>query len=308
MWLDALILVGIALLAWSGARAGAGVAGIRLASLPLAYGGAIGAAWAFGPALARELAWPELGAALAAGTVGLLLVQVLLSGVTRALRRGAEAPPPTSQALGAVFGALRGVLFALPILWLAGLAEGARMAGVRPDLPDLSGAQLPALGSGVLGAGAQGVVDEKSPSGRFMLGLVSRPAETLESLQQVLQDPRVTGLQRDESFWYDVERGAVTAALARPAARQLVNDRAFRARLGKVGAVSPDAARDAHLFQVELAVALAELGPRLEAVRNDPAFASLAEDPAVLASLQQGNTLTLLSDARFRALVARATR
>jgi hypothetical protein len=138
--------------------------------------------------------------------------------------------------------------------------------------------------------------------------MVARPAATLEALQKVVQDQRVLTLQRDGLFWQDIERGAVTAALARPASRALVADRAFRARLAEIGAVSPEAARDARLFQTELAIALADIGPRLEGVRNDPALAALLEDPQVRASLQSGNTLALLNDERFRALVARATR
>jgi hypothetical protein len=134
MWLDLSILALIAFLAGFGARSGAAVAGLRLAALPLAYAGAIAAAWAFGPALGSELGWREPAGALLAGTIGLVVVQLLLGLGTRALRNE-SSPPPASQALGAVFGALRGALFALPILWLAGLSEGARLAGVRPDLP-----------------------------------------------------------------------------------------------------------------------------------------------------------------------------
>ena len=307
MWLDLSILALIVFLAGFGARSGAAVAGLRLAALPLAYAGAIAAAWAFGPALGRELGWPDPAGALLAGTVGLLGVQFLISLGTRALR-SESSPPPTSQALGAVFGALRGALFALPVLWLAGLSEGARLAGVQPDLPDLSTARLPALGGEVLGAGVRQVVDGDTAAGRFTVGLVSRPAATIEALQQVVQDQRVLTLQRDGAFWDDVERGAVPAALARPATRALVGDRAFRARLAEIGAVSPEAAHDAHRFQTELAIALADLGPRLQAVRNDPALTALLEDPEVRASLQSGNTLALLTDERFRALVARTTR
>jgi hypothetical protein len=86
-----------------------------------------------------------------------------------------------------------------------------------------------------------------------------------------------------------------------------VNDRAFRARLGEVGVVSPDAVQNARGFEAELSLALAELGPRLEAVRNDPALDELLADPEVRASLQSGNTLALLGDPRFRALVSRAS-
>jgi hypothetical protein len=308
MWVDALVLAMIALLAWRGARRGAAVAGVQLVGLPLAYAGAVGAAFAFGPALAREVGWSETPSSVAAGTVGLVGVQLFVSAVARALRARDEEPGGSSQAVGAVFGALRGALFALPLLWLAGLAEGARVAGVRPELPDLSGAQLTALGSGVLGAGAGAVLDESAPGGRMAVRFVSHPAETLEALQQAVSDPRVVSLQRDAAFWRDVERGAVRAALAKPTARALVNDRAFRAQLGDVGVVSPEAVKNARSFESELSLALAELGPRLEAVRNDPALEELLADPEVRASLQSGNSLALLRDPRFRALVSRASR
>jgi hypothetical protein len=308
MWVDALVLALIAYLAWAGARRGAAMAGVQLVGLPLAYAGAVGAAFAFGPALAREVGWSEAAASLAAGTLGLVLVQLFVSAVTRALRERSEDLAGSSQAVGAVFGALRGALFALPLLWLAGLAEGARVAGVRPELPDLSGAQLPALGSGLLGAGAEAVLDDSAAGGRVAVHFVSRPAETLEALQRVVSDPRVVSLQRDAAFWRDVERGAVGAALAKPTARALVSDRAFRQRLGEIGVVSPEAAKHARRFESELSLALAELGPRLEAVRNDPALDELLADPEVRASLQSGNSLALLRDPRFRALVTRASR
>ena len=153
MWLDLSILALIAFLAGFGARSGAAVAGLRLAALPLAYAGAIAAAWAFGPALGRELGWPDPAGALVAGTVGLLLVQLGISLGTRALR-SESSPPPTSQALGAVFGALRGALFALPILWLAGLSEGrasrracspaCRTSRQRTCRPSAAGCSAPA--------------------------------------------------------------------------------------------------------------------------------------------------------------------
>jgi hypothetical protein len=306
MWLDGLILLLIGALAWSGSRRGATVAGIQLVGLPLAYAGALAAAWAFGPALAEELELSELAGGVAAGTLGLLLVQAFVLLATRAARVPADELEPTSQALGALCGALRGALFALPILWLAGLAEGARVSGVRPELPDLSGAQLPALGSGVLGAGAKVVIDDREPGGRLAVRFVSRPAETLEGLQHVVSDARFVRLQRDAGFWQEVEQGSVNAALARPAARELVNDRRFRTRLAELGVVTAEAAGNARLFEAELSLALAQVGPRLRAVRNDPALAELLADPEVRASLQSGNTLALLRDPRFRALVSRA--
>ena len=306
MWVDALVLALIGLLAWSGARRGAAVAGLQLVGLPLAYAGAAGAGFAFGPALAQELGWAEAAGTLVAGSAGLVGVQLFVSVLTRALRARGEEPEGASRAAGALFGTLRGALFALPLLWLASLAEGARSTGVRPELPDLSGAQLPALGTDVLGAGADALVDVRVPSGRLAAHFVRRPAETLEALQQVVSDPRVIQLQRDGNFWQDVERGALRAALARPAARELVQDRAFRGRLGKLGVVSPEAVTSPRGFESELSLALSELGPRLASIRSDPALAELLADPEVRASLQSGNHLALLRDPRFHALVSKA--
>jgi hypothetical protein len=308
MWLDALMLALIAWLAWAGARACPGVAALRLLGLPLAYAGALGAGYAFGPALARELGISPLAATLGASSAGLLGVQLSMRLLTRAARERAETPSPLSQGLGAVLGALRGALLALPMLWLGGLAEGARTSGIRPELPDLSSASLPALSTRVLGAAADAVVDARAPGGRMAVQLAARPGEALAALRGVVADPRSVELQRDAGFWRDVERGAVATALARPAARALVNDRAFRTRLATIGAVSPEAAGQARLFELELAAALSEIGPRLTAIRSDPAFAALRDDPALRVSLQGGDTLALLRDPRFRALVSRATR
>ena len=308
VWLDALMLALIAGLAWGGARAGPGVAALRLVGLPLAYAGALGAGYAFGPALARELGGSTLVAALAASTAGLLGVQGFMLLLTRAARERADPPSGASQALGALLGGLRGALYALPILWLGGLAEGARTSGLRPGLPDLSSASLPQLATRAIGAGAGAVVDARAPGGRMAVQLAAHPGEALTALQGVVADPRSGELQRDTGFWREVERGAVTTALAQPAARALVNDRAFRARLATIGAVSPEAGRQARVFEVELAAALAEVGPRLSAIRSDPAFAELRDDPALQASLQSGNTLALLRDPRFQALVSRSAR
>jgi hypothetical protein len=308
MWLDAAILLLIVFVAWRGANAGAGVAAVQLVGLPLAYAGALGAAHVFGPALAREFEWPGLLAALVAGTGGLFLVQALLSLSVRALRDREHTPAAGSQAAGALFGALRGALFALPLLWLGGLAEGARVAGLRPDLPDLSGAQLPAMASEVLGAGVEAVLDENAADSRLAVHIAARPAETIGALQRVMSDPRIVALQRDTGFWREVENGAVAAALRRPTARQLVGDPSFRGSLVTLGAVSPEARGDERRFEAELSAALAELGPRLRTLRRDPALEELLDDPLIRAVLERGNTLTLLSDPRFHALVSRATR
>ena len=287
--MDALVLALIGLLAWSGARRGAAIAGVQLVGLPLAYAGAVGGAFAFGPALARELGWAEAAGTLTAGTAGLVLVQLFVSALVRTLRDRAEPDGP-SQAVGAVFGALRGALFALPLLWLASLAEGARSAGVRPELPDLSGAQLPALGTDVLGAGADALLDARAPGGRVAAHFVRRPAETLEAFQQVVSDPRVisfsatatSGRTSSAARCARRSRGPRRASWCRtaPSAGGSASSASSRPRPSRARAASSPSSRSPS----------AELGPRLESIRSDPALAELLADPEVRASLQSGNT------------------
>src|SRR5262249_43489856 len=157
----------------------------------------------------------------------------------------------------------------------------------------LSGAQLPALASSVVGAGAAHFFDQREPGGRISLGLVRHPGESLGALRSLLADPHLTELERDAAFWADVERGAVASAMARPSLRTLVNDRSFRTRLATLGAISESAAREPSQLETELAVALAEVGPRLQELKSDPALASLLDDPQVRTRLSSGNSISL---------------
>ena len=54
---------------------------------------------------------------------------------------------------------------------------------------------------------------------------------------------------------------------------------------------------------------LAQVGPRIHAIRNDPALAELAQDPEVQNALKSGDGVSLLlAHPEFRRLVDRALR
>jgi hypothetical protein len=55
-----------------------------------------------------------------------------------------------------------------------------------------------------------------------------------------------------------------------------------------------------------MAELLAELGPRLRALREDPDLELLMQDPGLLERARAGDSIALASDARVRAVVARA--
>ena len=66
----------------------------------------------------------------------------------------------------------------------------------------------------------------------------------------------------------------------------------------------PPAASEPAAFREAAGHTLHQLGPRLRALRNDPALQELMADPEVQSALQSGDTLALLSHPGFRQLVA----
>ncbi len=304
MWLDILVAALVLVLGAFGAYRGALESGIRLAALPFAYGCAIWGGQALAePVAAATGASAFLGSVLA-GTGAFLLAQGLASLAARRARGEATDVGTESRLAGGLFGAARGVLLAIPILWLASLSEGARLAGVSADLPDLSGAQLrtPAGDAVALAAGV--LLEERNTGDRVALRIAARPEQALGSMNRLMGDPNLRILQGDGGFWRDVENGDLEGALARPTLRQLENDAQFRQQLGDVGAISELAVQDRRVFRVELHDALLALAPRLRALREDPRVQALLADASLRQQLHSGDTLALIANPSFRTLVS----
>jgi hypothetical protein len=139
--------------------------------------------------------------------------------------------------------------------------------------------------------------------------MAARPATSIAELQTLIDDPHIQAVQRDALFWTYVENGAVDNALNRASFFDIVHDDALRARLAELGLVDATAGSDPIAFRAAAAEALREVGPRLRALRNDPAVRRLVEDPEVAALLRSGETVELLAHPGFRTLVAKvATR
>jgi hypothetical protein len=124
-------------------------------------------------------------------------------------------------------------------------------------------------------------------------------------LQQVLENPRFEALREDAAFWSYVEAGALDTAMGRVSFRDLAQDAELRGELAALGLITPEAAADEQAFTAATADVLREVGPRLRALREDPALQELMEDPEVGDLLRSGNYLGLLSHPGFRQLVSR---
>jgi hypothetical protein len=113
-------------------------------------------------------------------------------------------------------------------------------------------------------------------------------------------------LRDDALFWSRVEHGDVDGALHRASFVRLARDAELRRRLHALGLVDAAGAGDPAAFRDAMADLLAELGPRLRALREDPELEHLMQDPEVLERARAGDSIALASDARVRALAARA--
>src|SRR5262249_41553060 len=280
---DLLALTLVCVAAGFGAARGAFAGAVGLARLLGATVASLLLGPALGPALATATGLPELVGAALAGTLAFAFFHVGLGFLRRWLRRLEERRVGLSRSLldrlgGGGLGALRGVLLALPLVWVVLWIDVLRVAGVAPGLPELGPSRAAVATEAAVEAGTLALAGH-DPGARVVARLAARPAATLGELEWLLSDPHCVALRGDPLFWDDVERGDVEGALARPSAERLVGDTRLRGRLAAVGVVDAGAAEDPVAFHAAVAGVLREVGPRLPALRPDGGGGRLVGDP-----------------------------
>ena len=307
MWLDALAGILLAVFAAAGAWRGALASGLALAALVLAYAAAIVLGPLLGPGLGERLgAGPLLG--LAVASTGAFFVAFAGVGLVGRWVRNAAAPPEGARDrfLGAVFGAVRGGCVVLLVVYLALWLEAARASGVMPSLPELGSSSAAAVTSELVESAVEAGLGSEEAGARVVAQLVARPAEAVTGLSALVESAPFAALQQDSMFWTYVESGNTDSALTRRSYLALQRDPELRGRLVSLGLVPEEARDDTRAFRAEMESVLEEIGPRLRAVRRDPALDELLEDPEVVAMLQSQDTVGLMGHPGFRALVDRA--
>jgi membrane protein required for colicin V production len=308
MWLDVLALLVLGLFAGMGALRGGLASALSLLSLGVSYAAALWAAPRFGERAAELTGAPALLGMPIAGTLAFaaaFLAMGLLSFALKRLERREDPRSPRDRFVGGVFGAARGVLVVFLLAYLALWVDALRSTGTVEALPELGDSTAAALTGSVVEAGVQAALDD-GQAGRVVARMAGRPGLAFAELQSVLEHPAVAELQRDPAFWTYVEHGSVDAAMNRRSFLAISQDARLRGRLAELGLVSEDAAVDARTFRAETGQVLREVGPRIRGLREDPALRELMEDPEVVAAVQAGDHLALMSHPGFRSVVTRA--
>jgi Colicin V production protein len=311
MWFDALALAVLAAFAGMGAVRGALATGTGLASLALGYTAGLLAAARLGAGASQRLGLPAMLGPAVAGSLAFALAFVAASLLSHWLkrrereRRGDLPRTAGDRAGGAALGAVRGLLVVLLLGLLVSWVDAAREMGGSVPLPPAEDSLATRLTGQVVESGVEAALADAGPSGRMAARLAARPASTLQGLQGLLEDERLHAVQEDRLFWTYIEHGAVDNAMNRLSFAALARDPAFRRQMAELGLVSDAAAEDFESFRDEARAVLEQVGPRIQGLRNDEELQRLADDPEIVALLQSGDTLGLVTHPRFQAVVAR---
>ena len=309
MWLNALAGLVLAVCVAAGAWRGGLATGLGIATLVLAYAASALLGSALAPAVAARLGLGSFAASVVASSLVFVVAYAVLAIAARFARRlGPRANAgrsPRDRFLGASFGALRGALLAFMLVYLALWVDALRATGAAAMLPAIGDSVAADVTSGLVETALARALDTTEPGARFVARFAARPQIAAADLQAVLDDASVAALRSDADFWGDVGDGNLDLALRRHSFQSLARDAQLRKKFAELGLVADEAAFDAEVFRQSIAQVLEEIGPRLRDLRSDPAVQELLADPAVVARIQSGDTLGLLADPRFRALVSR---
>jgi hypothetical protein len=298
--------------AWRGAVASA----TGVVTLMAAYGAGLWAAQAWGASLATQLNLPAVIGPPLAGTVAFGVVSLAGGLAGKALRawddrrRGDLPRTGGDRLVGGLFGALRGGLVVLLVAWLALWADAGRRLSGGERL-----AAAPDTGSSLV-AGAAGAAIEKAvevalddgeggTSARVAARMAAHPAEALEAVQALAENDRIRAIQEDRLFWTYVSNGAVDSALNRASFWRAIQDDDLRAQLGELGLVGSEAVSDPRVFRETAGEVLTELGPKIKDLSEDAEIQELARNPQIVAMLESGDTMGLMTHPDVQRIVAR---
>jgi membrane protein required for colicin V production len=317
MLLDLLALAILGLFVLMGALRGGVASLMSLLTLVLSYTAAVWGAQLFGAPVGQVLGGRPLVGTAVAGTTAFLATAVCVGLTGLVIRKwsdGLRGDSPMGVAnrwLGGFFGFVRGALVVLLVSWLVIWLDAARETGAFQGLeavPDVRVSSAAKITEKVVEKAVSAALDGDGPTSDVVARLASRPGSAVKSLQSILSDRRIEELQGDRFFWTLIENGAYARAMNRHSFQAISRSEDLRRKFADVGVVSAEAAADRKVFEEAFAEVLAEVGPRVKGLANDPEMERLASDPEILALLESGDTLGLVRNEKIQRLVARVSK
>jgi membrane protein required for colicin V production len=297
-----------------GAWRGAVVSGSGLFGLICGYAGGIVAATNGSAWVAQTLVVSPLVAPAVAGTIGFVVVWLVVSSIADiAVAWDRERVESTGRSLfdrwlGGFFGLARGGLIVVLLAILASWLDAARDLGAISGLsamPDAENSMLTEATGNLVEAAVSTALTEAGPAGEVAARLTAHPGLALVSAQAILEDERLNRMFEDRLFWTLIGNDSIDYAMNRTAIRSIVNDPEMRGHFADLGLVAEGAREDVDEFRDTMAKVLAEVGPKVQRLHEDPAIQALASDSEVMALVESGNTFALMNHPRIREIVSR---
>ena len=317
MILDLVALGILAVFGLMGALRGGIASALGLLTLIASYLGAVWAAQNLGAPLSEKVGLSPIFAPVIAGTAGFFATALVVGGIGSLVRRAAAGLSSDSHLgaanrwLGGVIGVVRGALVVVLISYLVIWLDAAKQSGAFPSLaslPDIRISSAAKATEKLVETTVSAAVEGDGATADVAARLAARPAVAVQAIQSILADRRIEELQRDRFFWTLIENGAYQRAMNRSSFRAISRDPEMRQRFANLGVVGPAAVDDSRQFEEHFGEVLAEVGPRLKGLVDDPDMQALAEDPEVIAMLESGDTLGLVRHEGIQSLVAKVSK
>lgn len=298
-----ILFIGVLLLcAWRGYRLGMLRSAARILSLIAGYAAAILLSARVGVWLDAMTPLDGLVALAAAAVllfVGAGLGSSLLFNLVGKLL-AAEARPSTASAWGgSAIGLLVGVILAVTAVWVYAFVRDLNGDGRQADRADTSLVESVTrrVVGGATYAAVNLVADDAEIAG-LGAALMEAPADTAHRARRLSESAEFGALLADPRNRVVLDSGKPELVRRLPAFRRLAQNEDLRALAGPTG-LGVDANVDPAAFEAALAERVTDTWLRVRAVQNDPRVQEILNDPEFQASLQSGNSLDLLGNARL---------
>lgn len=253
--------------------------------------------------LARDTALSGFAPVVVA-MIGLFLGTALLVSVLGAVILhflGPDEEGRASRAGGAAFNGLFGTVVAVVAVWLFAQAHAALYPGERFSDSPIQRFSEQTVSNLVTRIARRAQPD--NPAHARMAGQVAaRPAETMQDLRALSESKDLQKCFYDQQVRSALSRGDVDAVLREPAWQKLSSNERFRSLMIRSGLVPADASRAEQ--DRAMAAELSDLWRRVQAVRGDPRFREIVDEPGFQKKLQSGNLWAVMTDPRSKELVS----
>lgn len=204
---------------------------------------------------------------------------------------------------GGAFGALKGALYALILVWGIMLVRAAKASvqgadeDRRPTVSERAASRVIKSLTGFV-MKAKGGDD---PIGETLSSIMSNPERGLKSIRGVTENDALKEALRDNDFLQTLASGNMEAVEKHPAFEKILDNEEFIESARDLGLVDSDG--DLSKVKKQLSATLAKVQKQMTVARDDPKVGELMKDPQMRKILEKGDVASMLNSSEFRELM-----